>query len=117
MSLSLRDGHDGAPRDLPEAKVSPSRQRVAPVTPRSIPLVALGRGPPGAIRAESGRGGLGLRARQSAGQLVARPDLELPEHLVQVPLDGAGAEEEPCADFRVREPLAGEARDMPLLRS
>ena len=43
-------------------------------------------------------------------------DPELGEHLAQVPLHGARAEEQPRADLRVRQPVAGQPRDLPLLR-
>jgi hypothetical protein len=36
---------------------------------------------------------------------------------VQVPLDGAGTEEEPRTDLRVRQAVASEPGDVPLLRS
>ena len=47
---------------------------------------------------------------------AARADVELGEHLVQVVLDGARADEQPRADLRVREPVAREPRDLGLLR-
>src|SRR5690349_11144006 len=46
----------------------------------------------------------------------ARRDAKLPEDLVQMPLDGAWAEEEPRTDLRVRKPVAGEPRNLLLLR-
>ena len=62
-----------------------------------------------------------MRQRAAAsGSLVAQlhagADAELREHLVQVPLDGARAEEEPRADLLVRLPVRGEPRDLLLLR-
>ena len=39
-------------------------------------------------------------------------DVELGEHLVQVVLDGPRADEQPGADLRVREPVAGEPGDL-----
>jgi hypothetical protein len=48
-------------------------------------------------------------------QAHARPDPELGEHLLQVPFDGARAQEQLAADLRVRESLACEARDLLLL--
>src|SRR6266550_1276284 len=55
------------------------------------------------------------------GQLVAQvhagADAELREHLVQVPLDRARAEEELCADLLICLPVPGEPRDLLLLRS
>jgi hypothetical protein len=55
-----------------------------------------------------GLGEGGRTAGQDAAQLVARADLELDEHLAQVVLDGARADEQPGADLLVREPVAGE---------
>ena len=43
-------------------------------------------------------------------------DPQLGEHLAQVPLHGPRAEEQPRADLRVRQPVAGQPRDLPLLR-
>src|ERR687898_1034437 len=56
-------------------------------------------------------------ARQGVAQGSARADAELGEHLLQVPLDGAGAEEELSADLGVRPTVAGELGDVLLLRS
>src|SRR6476659_1593787 len=54
------------------------------------------------------------------GQLVAQAhaggDAELREHLVQVPLDRARAQEELRADLRICMPIRGEPRDLLLLR-
>jgi hypothetical protein len=49
--------------------------------------------------------------REHVLELVAPADLELREHVVQVPLDGARAEKEASADFGVREAVAGEVGD------
>src|SRR5262249_14923481 len=46
----------------------------------------------------------------------ARADVELGEHLAQVPLDGAGADEELGTDLGVRQAVTCEARDLLLLR-
>ena len=54
-------------------------------------------------------------ARQGVAQGPARADAELGEHLLQVPLDGAGAEEELGADLGVRPAVAGELGDVLLL--
>src|SRR5690348_10543424 len=63
-----------------------------------------------------GRPGL---ARVGAGQRVPQlppgTDAELGEHVSQVPLDRPRAEEEPRADLRIGQPVAGEPRDLPLL--
>ena len=45
-------------------------------------------------------------------ELVARADIELEEDLAQVVLNRARADEQPSADLRVREPVAGQARDL-----
>src|SRR4029079_11969200 len=54
------------------------------------------------------------------GQLVAQAhaggDAELRDHLVQVPLDRARAQEELGADLRICMPIRGEPRDLLLLR-
>ena len=81
-----------------------------------------------AISRSSGRGGapgplssggrqLGFRAGQRADELPARADPELREDLPQMPFDGARAQEQPRADLRVREPVAREPCDLPLLRA
>ena len=57
---------------------------------------------------------LGVRERRA--QLLARADAELREHLVQVVLDGARADEQLGADLRVRLPVDGEPGDLRLLR-
>ena len=48
---------------------------------------------------------------------MAGVDPELGEHLAQVPLHGARTEEESRTDLRVRQSIASEPRDLPLLRS
>ena len=52
---------------------------------------------------------------QHPSELVARGDVELVEHLAQVVGDGVLADEQPRADVRVREAVAGEPRDLDLL--
>src|SRR3954447_17252669 len=52
---------------------------------------------------------------ERAAQLLAGADLELGEHLAQVVLDGAGADEQLGADLRVRLPVARHAGDLGLL--
>src|SRR3954447_23501993 len=49
-------------------------------------------------------------------QLPAGMDAELGEHVAQMPLRGPRAQEELRADLRVRQPIGGEQRDLPLLR-
>src|SRR3954467_6622267 len=63
-----------------------------------------------------GRRGRWLPARQRVVQPHAGADPQLGEHLPQVPLDGAGAEEQLTADLGVREARPGKARDLLLLR-
>src|SRR3954462_15402925 len=53
---------------------------------------------------------------ERAAQLLAGADLELGEHLAQVVLDGARADEQLGADLRVRLPVARHAGDLRLLR-
>jgi hypothetical protein len=48
-------------------------------------------------------------------ELAARADAELGEHLAQVVLDRARADEQPGADFRVGQPIQGQPRDLGLL--
>src|SRR5262245_10437549 len=56
------------------------------------------------------------RVERGVPKLAARADSELGEHLVQVPLDGSVAEEEPRADLGVGETVAREPRNLLLLR-
>ena len=63
----------------------------------------------------SGARGFPPEPRQHVVELPAGADPELGEHLVQVPLDGAGAEVELRADLGVRAALAGQPRDELLL--
>src|SRR3954454_9864476 len=60
--------------------------------------------------------GFPVRATEGVVQAHARADLELGEHLLQVPLDGAGAEEQPGADLRIGKTAAREAGDLLLPR-
>jgi hypothetical protein len=53
---------------------------------------------------------------QGTPELVARFDTEFDEDLFQVVLDGACAEEQPGADLGIREAIAGQPRDLGLLR-
>ena len=59
--------------------------------------------------------GLVGRVVERVTQLPAAADLELPEHLVQVVLHGARADEELRADLRVRVAVARQPRDLELL--
>src|SRR6266516_7128105 len=56
-----------------------------------------------------------LSPARTRSRLVARVDVELGEHVVQVVLDGTRADEQPRADLGVREAVAGEPRDLGLL--
>ena len=53
---------------------------------------------------------------QDMPELVARFDAEFDEDLFQVVLDGACAEEQPGADLGIRQAVAGQPRDLGLLR-
>ena len=55
-------------------------------------------------------------AQLDAREIGSRDDLELGEHLSQVVVDRAGAEEELGSDLGVREPGCGEAGDVEFLR-
>jgi hypothetical protein len=48
-------------------------------------------------------------------ELTAGADAELGEDLAQVVLDGVGADEQPGADLRVGQAVAGQPRDLGLL--
>src|SRR4051794_30715715 len=74
--------------------------------------------PPGPSRTHRRLGGRGFPVRATEGivQAHARADLELGEHLPQVPLDCAGAEEQPGADLGIGKTVAREAGDLLLLR-
>src|SRR6185295_11832239 len=54
---------------------------------------------------------------QGAVELAAGADVQLGEHLAQVPLHRAAADEQLCADLRVGSSLAGQLGDLLLLRS
>src|SRR5918992_5706918 len=54
-------------------------------------------------------------AGRNAAELVARGDVELQEDLAQVVLHRARADEELCADLRVRETVLREPGDLRLL--
>src|SRR5215468_8949691 len=62
--------------------------------------------------------GAGERAvlGQRRSELPARGNAEFGEHVAQVPLDGARADQQLRADLRVRQALAGEPGDLLLLR-
>ena len=50
-------------------------------------------------------------------ELAAGADAELGEHLAQVVLNGAGADEQAGTNLRVRQTLSGQPRDLGLLGS
>jgi hypothetical protein len=62
------------------------------------------------------RQALGFKVCSGNPKLPARADTELAEHVAQVPLDGAAAEEELRPDLRVGHSIGGEACDLLLLR-
>src|SRR5690606_38659426 len=101
--------HVSGPLPTPASGGSPS---LVPGRATGTPGAGRGRGPPSP----------GLRrcpvhsAMEGAAELPARADVQLREHLVQVVLDGLGADEELAPDLRVRVPLGGEAGDLRLLR-
>src|SRR5829696_1287475 len=67
-------------------------------------------------RLRSGRDEVEVGGGQCAGQLPAGPDPKLGEDVVQMPLHGARAQEQPRRDLRIRQALAGQRRDLSLLR-
>src|SRR6516164_1880306 len=88
-----------------------SDRPVAPVTHWSEPWCA----DAGPERMSSDGRANALGPGKRIGQLVARADCELAVHLSQVPLDRARAEEQPRTDLRVRQPIASQLCDLPLL--
>jgi hypothetical protein len=56
-----------------------------------------------------------LAVGQHAVELTAGADAQLGEDLAQVVLDGVGADEQPGADLRIGQPVAGQPRDLGLL--
>src|SRR5690242_18195101 len=70
----------------------------------------------GAAATSLGGYGSVLRARERPPELSARADTELREHLVQVVLDGARADEQQGGYLRVRASLGREPGDLRLLR-
>src|SRR5215212_3468089 len=90
--------------------VAPGARPSRPWNPWPTPESSRTRG-----RLVGGRG-FPVRATEGVVQAHARADLELGEHLPQVPLDGAGAEEQPGADLRIGKTVAREAGDLLLPR-
>ena len=64
----------------------------------------------------SGRDQVRVGAGQYVSQLSAGTDVELGEHVVQMPLNSPRAEKQPRTDLRIRKPIACQARDLALLR-
>jgi hypothetical protein len=60
-------------------------------------------------------GAVGAATAERAAELLAGANVELGEHLAQVVLDSARADEQLGADLRVRLSLGGEPRDLRLL--
>ena len=77
---------------------------------RSAREPALGAPPSGGAHSD-GRGRQAAVGQRRA-ELPARADPELPEHLAQVPLDRARAEEQLGADLGVRVPVGRQPRDL-----
>src|SRR2546428_4498334 len=99
---------------IPASVIRAGRARIGQGT------VRVGQSSPGqradrARPARLGRPDGGRPAGQDAVELVARADVELGEDLAQVVLDRARTDEQPGADLRVGESVAGEPRDLPLL--
>src|SRR5438477_1443959 len=89
---------------------------------RNVGLVVIGGGAIGPAgqqqpdASRSGRDQVRVGARQCVSQLSAGTDVELGEHVVQMPLNRPRAEKQPRTDLRIRKPIAGQARDLALLR-
>src|SRR4051794_28315304 len=108
-----------APLPGPPARQWPPRLEGPPPRPRGPLAARPARRPAGAqvtlasgVRPDAAVLG---HPGERAGQLLARADVELGEHLLQVVLDRARADEELGADLRVRLPVARHARDLCLL--
>src|SRR3954453_7609872 len=73
---------------------------------------------PGLVDPAARSGGHARRrgVRERVVELTARTDAELGEHVAQVPLNGAGADEQLRADLGIRAPIARQAGDLRLLR-
>jgi hypothetical protein len=87
---------------------------------RALGLLAPSSRRPASTRSASAGARLALRARlQVAGQdppeLAAGADAQLSEHLAQVVLDRPGGQEQPGADLRVGQAVAGQPGDLGLL--
>src|SRR5689334_14282974 len=90
---------------------APSRaDRIGSSQDRTAPRVVTAR------RRDLRRGARLTDVPQRCSQLLARPDVELGEHLAQVVFDRTRADEELGADLGVRASVDGQARDLRLLR-
>src|ERR1700689_5872048 len=78
------------------------------------PAHAVRRTPGGALSSDGRR--VAWCSREDSVELAARADVELREDLLQVILNGAGADEQPCADLGVGKSVASHLRDLVLLR-
>src|SRR5215472_16082623 len=97
-----------------------------PVAPVDLPGLPLGVLAPPWSRGASSSSVLPMLGSGSSGEptvlgqrrseLPARGDTELHEHVAQVPLDRARADEQLGADLRVRQAIADELGDLPFLR-
>src|SRR5262249_27313363 len=98
------------PARCANTSVHRSASRYTPKSPRppqsSIPDVL-----------RSGWDRLSARGRQSVVELAAGAGARLSENMAEVPLHRARAEKQPGPDLGIREPVAGELGDLPLLRS
>jgi hypothetical protein len=70
----------------------------------------------GGWRRASGRNRTAWLCWQHSFELVARADPELGEHLAEVVLDGAPADEQPGRDVGVGDPVPSQSGDLGLLR-
>src|SRR6266567_6105912 len=100
----------------PSSSCWPGRARIRQAGQRTL---ASG-GPAADLRRRLGRSAQrrGVRVgNQNAAEVAARGDVELGEDLTQVILDGAPGQEQPGADLRVRQAVAGQLGDLGLLGS
>src|SRR4051794_37743070 len=102
-----------APTASPAAEPRRAHSALASRRPGRAPADTYGRK---ARALAGGRRRRRLPVVRCRAELFARVDPELREHPAQVPLDRARADEELCADLRVRAALGGEACDLGLLR-
>src|SRR4051812_25369405 len=82
----------------------------------TLPPGTLGARPSDPLVRSLGRGRRDVRLGERRAELLARPDAELREHLVQVVLDRPRADEQLGADLLVRLPMLREPGHLRLLR-